>query len=579
MKKILGLLAILSTFVQGEELKNGTFIGKGKGYKGEIKTEVIIKNNKISEINLLENNDTPIISDAAFREISKDIIEIQGLGVDMVAGASSSSTGVYRSIISALKSSGANINKLRKIKKEKLQEKPVINLTTDVLVVGGGGAGLSAASAAIEKGVNVTLIEKMAFLGGNTLIAGGAYNAVDPKRQSPMNIEDSNELFFKQTLKGGDNLGNPKLVKILTDNAYDSLEWLEEKGVEYKKTVFTVIGALHPRSHKPTAPVGTSYIQELNNYLTKNKANILLKTKANKLIINNGKVIGVIAENEKNILNITANGGVILATGGFGNNIEYRQKWNSKLTKEIRSTNTPAATGDGIFLGKSANANLIGMEHIQLLSLGDPNTGSLSGTVEINVEDRIFVNKSGKRFIAEDSRRDVLTNALFKEKDATLYIIVDSKVYPTMEHKNTFNETIGSMIASNKAVMGNTLEELAVKLNMDPKVLINTVNEYNIGLENKNDKFNRQIMGMKIDKGPFFAGARVPTVHHTMGGLEINEKTEVIDKKGNIIEGLYAAGEVTGGIHGTNRLGGNALPEITIFGRIAGENAAKNINK
>ncbi|MGL5023947.1 MAG: FAD-dependent oxidoreductase [Cetobacterium sp.] len=294
-------------------------------------------------------------------------------------------------MIEALKSSGANISELRKIKKEKVLKKEKRELSTDILVIG-GGAGLAAASSATENGANVILVEKMSFLGGNTILAGGAYNAVDPKRQKPMNIEDSNELFYKQTFEGGDKKSNPKLVKILTDNAYSGIEWLEDKGMKFKDDVFTVLGALYPRSHKPIDPAGTGFILTYEKFLKENNVPILLDTQAKKLIIENNRVVGAVVE----------------------------------TPEEILSTNTPAATGDGINLSQVANANLIGMEDIQMLPLGDPKTGSLSGNIETIVEDRIFINKKGKRFVAEDERRDVMTNALLNQSDVLLYVIVDS---------------------------------------------------------------------------------------------------------------------------------------------------------
>ncbi|MGL5057671.1 MAG: FAD-dependent oxidoreductase, partial [Fusobacteriaceae bacterium] len=229
-----------------------------------------------------------------------------------------------------------------------------------------------------------------------------------------------------------------------------------------------------------------------------------------------------------------------------------------------------------IVLSESVNANLIGMEDIQMLPLGDPRTGSLSGNIETTVENRIFINKKGERFVAEDERRDVMTNALLNQPDALLYVIVDSQVYENEDQKNNFNESIRDLINENRAIKANSLEELAKILGVNSDTLIKTIEDYNLAVEKKSDKFGRKLFGTKIEKAPFYAGARIPTVHHTMGGVEINENTEVINKDGNIIEGLFAAGEVTGGIHGTNRLGGNALTDITVFGRIAGTNAAKN---
>lgn len=216
------------------------------------------------------------------------------------------------------------------------------------------------------------------------------------------------------------------------------------------------------------------------------------------------------------------------------------------------------------------------MENLQLLPMGDPNTGSLSGNIEQGVENRIFVNKDGDRFVDEGARRDVMTKALLEQEDAYMWVILDHKNYPTPETVNNFNETIGELMEQGRAFKGDTLEELAEKIDVDPAKLTKAVEEFNKAVETGGpDAFGRTLFDKKIDTAPFYAGPRMPTVHHTMGGIEINTDAQVLDKDGNVIPGLYAAGEVTGGIHGSNRLGGNALADITVFGKIAGESAAK----
>lgn len=228
-------------------------------------------------------------------------------------------------------------------------------------------------------------------------------------------------------------------------------------------------------------------------------------------------------------------------------------------------------------MAQAVGANLIGMGQIQLLPMGDPETGSLSGNIEQAVENRIFVNKEGKRFVDEGARRDVMTKALLEQEDQMMWVILDSKNYPTGDTKNNFNETIDELVAAGRAYKADTLEDLAKQIGVDPNNLIEAVNKFNEAVETGGpDEFGRTLFQWKIDTAPFYAGARVPTVHHTMGGVEINENAQVLDVNGNVIPGLYAAGEVTGGIHGSNRLGGNALADITVFGRIAGANAAKN---
>ncbi len=569
--------------VEGDGLFNpGTYAGEGKGIGGTIKLEVTVTEDEITKINVLEHNETPGVSDLAFEQIPAQIIEAQGLGVDAVAGATMSSEGILAAVAQALEKAGADIDALKKVSaKTSTGTGETIEKETDVVVIGGGGAGLAAAVSAHQNGAKVIVLEKMPRVGGNTIISGAAYNAADPKRQEAQGIEDSVDKHFQQTYEGGDKLGKPELIRVLVENAYPTIEWLESMGMKFEDELFTVLGGLWPRAHRPVEPLGTGYINTYMNYIDENSSDmeVLLNTKATELIMEGNKVVGVKAEGPEGELIVKANNGVVIATGGFGNNIEMRDEYNKiwPALTNLKTTNHPGATGDGIAMAKAVGANLVDMEQIQLLPMGDPETGSLSGNIEKSVENRIFVNKDGNRFVDEGARRDVMTKALFEQEDSFMWVILDSKNYPTGEHKNNFNESIDELVAAGRAFKGDTLEELAEEIGVNPENLVAAVNKFNEAVENGGpDEFGRTLFQWKLDTAPFYAGARVPTVHHTMGGIEINEKAEVLDANGNVIPGLYAAGEVTGGIHGANRLGGNALADVNVFGKIAGESAAKN---
>lgn len=567
--------------VTGDGLFNpGTYTGEGQGLS-KIKVEVTVTEDKITDIKVVEHNETPGVGDVALEQIPAEIIEYQSLGVDIVAGATMSSNGIIEAITQALEKAGADIAALKKVPAKTVTKTgETIEKETDVVVIGAGGAGLAAAVSAHQNGAEVIVLEKMPKVGGNTIISGAAYNAVDPKRQQLQGIEDSVDKHFQQTYEGGDKLGKPELIRILVENAYPALEWLESMGMEFTDEVFTVLGGLWPRAHKPVEPLGTGYIKTYMNYIDNNSGiEVLLNTRATELIKENDRVVGVKAETPEGNLIVRARNGVVLATGGFSANVEMREEYNKiwPSLKNLKTTNHPGATGDGIAMAKAVGANLIDMEQIQLLPMGDPETGSLSGNIEQAVENRIFVNKQGKRFVDEGARRDVMTQALFEQEDAFMWVILDSKNYPTGDVKNNFNETIDELVAAGRAYKADTLEDLAKQIGVDPDNLVEAVNKFNEAVETGGpDEFGRTLFQWKIDTPPFYAGARVPTVHHTMGGVEINEKAQVLNVNGNVIPGLYAAGEVTGGIHGSNRLGGNALADITVFGRIAGENAAKN---
>ncbi len=452
-----------------------------------------------------------------------------------------------------------------------------VPLTADVIVVGGGGAGLAAAVEAAQHGASVILLEKLAMLGGNTIRSGGAYNAVDPERQGPQGIEDSIEWHYYQTLKGGDYKGDPALVAILVERALEGIHWLESLGIEFRPNVFTVVGSLWPRAHLMKEVAGTGYIMGLEKAGLERGVTILKNTRATNLITKGRRVIGVEAvDKDGNVLEFRANKGVVLASGGFSANVGLRMEYNPKLDEKIGTTNSPGATGDGIIMARDIGAALVGMEYIQLLPLGTPGDGALHNWVEAGADEMIFVNKYGKRFVREDARRDDLTNALFEQPDSLMYVIVDSKCHTLTQGYNNWGQTADELVEQGYAFRADTLEELAAQIGVPADALVETVNNYNSYYDAGVDKeFGKELMKARIDTPPFYASPRVPTVHHTMGGIKINTEAQVIGIDGEVIPGLYAAGEVTGGIHGTNRLGGNAIADIIIFGRIAGANAAQ----
>jgi urocanate reductase len=558
----------------------GTYSATVAGHNGDLTVEVTVDENSILSIEVPEHNESAGITDLAFERIPAAVLSQQNLAVDAVSGATVTSDALIAAITQALEAAGGDIALLTSGSAGDAAAGETIEYETDVVVIGGGGAGLAAAVTAHQNGATVIVLEKMPRLGGNTILSGGAYNAVDPGRQEAQGIEDSIEKHFEQTYEGGDREGKPELIRVLVENAYPALEWLESLGMKFNDQVFTVLGGLWPRAHKPSTPLGTGFIDTYSQYIDSNEGiEVLLETQATELIIENGRLVGVKGKHFNDEVIVMASRGVVMATGGFGANAELRDRYNEDwpTLTNLPTTNHPGATGDGLVMADSAGASLIGLKELQLLPMGDPNSGSLSGNIEQGVENRIFVNKEGKRFVDEGARRDVMTLALMDQTDAFMWIVLDSINYPTGDVKNNFNESIDELIAQNRAFKGDTLEELAEKINVPAANLIATIDAFNAAVDaGGSDEFGRTLFDKKIEKAPFYAGARVPTVHHTMGGIEINEKTEVLDVNGNVIPGFYAAGEVTGGIHGANRLGGNALADITVFGRIAGENAAKN---
>lgn len=569
----------------------GTYTATVTGMK-EMTVSVTFSADAITDITL-EHEETPGIGEPVCDTLPAQIIELQGLGIDAVSGATLTSNAILEGVADCVKQAGGDPEVLKTVKAEVVTAEDE-ELAADVVVIGAGGAGMAAAVTANQDGKSVIVIEKTANMGGNTALAGGALNAVDDGSETALARNDSVEFHYEQTYEGGDKQGDPELVRTLVENAWDGVEWLKSLGMEFQDGVFTVTGGMWERAHKPVEPEGSGFFKTYKGYMEKNDGiTVIYNTKAEHLIAEDGVVTGVVCTGETgNTVTVKANNGVVLATGGFGQNVEMREKYNAEanqwptLDETIPSTNTTAITGDGIAMATEVGAELVQMGNIQLLPLGDPQTGSLSGNIEHAVESRIFVNKEGKRFVNEGGRRDEMTLALFEQPDTTMYIVMDSDGYPTGDEVNNFNETINDLVAAGRAYKADTLEELAEQIGVPAENLTATIEEYNrhcLGgdLEGQADEFGRTLftdtdkVNNGINDGPFYAAERVPTVHHTMGGVKINTNTEVIDTEGNVIPGLYAAGEVTGGIHGSNRLGGNALTDTVVFGRIAGKNASE----
>ncbi|TAH70176.1 MAG: flavocytochrome c [Anaerolineaceae bacterium] len=601
--------------------KSGTYTTEADGYGGVIKVETTLTGEKIEKIKILENSETEGIGSIAIEKIPSEIVEFQSLGVDAVSGATKTSAAIIEAVSKAVEEAGGDVQALKKAPVEKVKGEAVIK-ETDVVVIGGGGAGLAAAVSAADNGAKVILVEKTAALGGNTVRAGGPYNAVDPERQknvepadetsmqkvlSLTNVEPKNErhaqlieelkedlktyengskdylfdslaLHKLQTYDGGDYIGKLDFIEVLVDESLTTSEWMAENGVQWTDEISTVPGGLWPRAHLPVNAAGYDYIKASENTARELGVEILLNTKATELIIENGTVVGIKGESDGQNMEIRAKV-VIIATGGFAANIEMRKEYDPSLTENLPTTNSPAIVGDGIIMAQNVGANLIGMEYIQSLPLGNPKDGTLNGWIGgAGVEYYYQVNKEGKRFMAEDGRRDTMTAALLAQTDAMSYVIssTNNDVDINESGINIWGDNVDKLIQDGIVFRADTIEGLAEQIGIDPQVLKETHDTFNNYVKTgKDNDFGRTLFGEQIDKAPFYASPRVPTVHHTMGGIEIDLENHVLDANGKRIPGLLAAGEVTGGIHGSNRLGGNALVDIHVFGKKAGEEAAR----
>lgn len=601
-------------------LKNGTFEGKAYGNNGWLTVEVTIKDNKITDIKTPGQRETKYLGDTAIREIGKDVLQYQTLNVDNIAGATVTSTALKTAIAQAIEKAGGDIAAFQKPVPEKI--KKVAGITkgsADLIIVGAGGAGLSAAVTAKDLDVkNVLVLEKMPVIGGNTLRCASAFNAADPDRQKalPMtetlkeavvkaisekpvseehaklmaDVKAKYEAYLKsgsktlfdcpewhalQTYNGGDKVDQIPLIRQYSNNVLDTLHWMQSKGSPVMDRVSQGAGALWQRTHQLDAPAGLGLIDPLYQSAVKQGVNFKLGMRVQDLILNDkGRVIGVTATDKVgNKYEFTSKDGVILATGGYSQNKEMRRKSAPHLTPEMVSTNQPGATGDGIVIATRHGADTTGMNYVQVYPLATPGTGALQGRARkmSGLDDVIDVNKNGERFVKEDARRDEFVAAIKKQPGGVVYDINDSSIVKPL---NSFNEDVETLVSIGRIYKADSLADLAKQLGMPADKLEATVAEFNKMVEAKNDpKFGRKLFDRPIVKPPFYATPRAPSIHHTMGGLQISTNAQVLDKNGKPIPGLYAAGEVTGGIHGSNRLGGNATADVLTFGRIAAKSA------
>jgi len=449
--------------------------------------------------------------------------------------------------------------------------------SADVVIVGAGGAGLAAAVSAAEKKVSVIVLEKMPTIGGNTIISGGGFNTANPERQKQQGIEDSFEHHFQQTMAAGDYRADPEKVRILTHQSLDALRWLESYGMKFNETITQIYGALHPRTHTPVEAKGFGYIKTLKAAADKMGVQTFTEMKVEEIIREKqleGRVLGVrVTDRAGRTVYVQAKKAVVLAAGGFGANKDMRALHDPRM-RDLTTTNGPQATGEVIIQAIDIGAYPVGMDHIQC-NPGAPPGRKLRVLLHMDTSRYIMVNKTGKRFVAEDERRDVIREAILNLPEKYGFSVVDNVGYDL--HDEIAKKTVLKGVESGDAFTADTLEELAAKMGVPPDVFAETIKKYNEFVDAQNDTdFGKKVHNLKkIEKAPFWSCFSGMSVHHTMGGVNINTNTQVLDRSGNVIPALYAAGEVTGGIHGANRIGGNALVDIMVFGRIAGANAAQ----
>ncbi|WP_417144529.1 flavocytochrome c [Raoultibacter massiliensis] len=546
---------------------SGTYVGTAEGMGGDLRMEVTLDEGRIVDVRPHRNNETPGLTDLSFRLMPQEMVANQSFEVDNVTGATMTSTAIKNAVKNALENAGADTKDYNeKVERKKDAEDETVE--TEFVVVGSGGAGLSAAVTLAQNGKQVVIVEKMPRLGGNTLVCGALMNAWDPIRTKGTEYEANTvQDFIDWTWEGGNEAGKMDLIQAFAEQSWPTTQWLvDEIGVVFYKDLQGAWG------HMPEDPNGLGFIYPLVKKVEEFAVPCFLNASLIEISMADGRATGIVAEKDGGgILTVNASKGVILATGGLGHNLEMVKELDPRYENVNLSTNPVNATGECFAIAEAAGANLINMDSIQAVHFADPASGQVDWDIES--ANSIFVNKEGKRFMNEEMPRDDSVAGLSQQTDQLMFTISDSRDWPTMDTVTGFGVTIGECIERGKAYKADTLEELAAMLEIDPDGLVATVNEYNAMVEAGEDTaFHLETIGRrsKIEEGPFYSSKLTIAIHYTNGGIEIDPQAHVLDASGAIIPGLYAAGECTGGVMGTNRMGGNSVADVMIFGRIAG---------
>lgn len=578
MKKLFRSLSFLLIFVlfltSCKSAVNGTYEGKARGHNGDVVLNVSFENSKIKNVSLKESVETEDVGKLAIEKLIQKV-NSGYFYLDEITGATYSSKAFVNALADAIKKSGLDYKKILKNNPVMNEKFEVKEMNTDVVVVGSGGAGLISAIKSKQAGANVVIIEKLPLIGGNTLISGAEYSAPNNWLQEKENIKDSVDLFKKDVEKAG---GDKELIDVLANNALDGAKWLrDDVKVEWTDELMFFGGHSVKRSLIPKGQSGKELINKLHAKAEELGIEILTETNAFELLTKDNVVTGVKAKIKTGELIINAKS-VVLTTGGFGANKKMLYDNDKEVDDKILSTNSPGSTGDGIKMAQAIGADVVDMNQIQLYPVCDVETGKLLYTGDTRLAGgAIIVNKEGKRFVEELGTRREISMGIKAQTDSIAYQIWDedsmqkSKILPTheIEYKN--------LIEGKKLCKVNSIEEMAEFFGIDKENLKETIKQFNEDSEKGKDTlFNLRRLGFKVEKAPFYCLKAVPAVHHTMGGLKINKNAEVINKNGEVIKGLYSAGETTGGIHGKNRLGSVSIADITVFGIIAGTNAGNN---
>lgn len=571
---------VCSAFAAAVSAAPVTTQGTGVGKHGDVTVAVTFDSGKIKDIKIVKQQENPVLAAKVFTDLKQHVIDTNSVQLDAISGATFSSKGFLDAVADAAKKAGVTLSKADKKAIKKAVKALPKESSYDVVVIGAGGAGFSAAIEAKNAGANVVLLEKMPAVGGNSLISGAEMNAAKNWVQPKLGInDDSPELHAEDTYKGGDMKGAMNVIKVMTHNALDAAKWCRDYlGVRFEDdNLFFFGGHSRKRALIPVGHTGTEFITKFQAKADELGIPVITNMKAEELIKDkSGRVVGVKATMNGASYTFNAKGGVVLATGGFGANPEMVKKYNPKIDERFKTTDAPGTTGEALYMAERAGAQLVNMGYIQTYPICDPISGVIELIADARFDGAIMLNQEGKRFVEELQRRDVLSEAILKQTGGYCWVLWNDKIGSI---SNTVKEHPTEYEAFTKQGIMATCDDLKcvadfTKIPFDS--LKGTVNRVSSMTGKGNDKdFNHRSGLVDMTQGKYYVIKAVPSVHHTMGGVRINEKAQALTAEGKAIPGLWAAGEVTGVTHGTNRLGGNAYTDIIVFGRIAGKAAAE----
>lgn len=554
---------IRDTSLAGGKFAPGLYSETIQDECGECRLTVTLAEDRITDLEMETTQPADIEFTTHFNELRDRILEANSPYVDAVTGATTQSEAVKKVVAKVLMASA---------RQRQQQEGGDAALPPhyDVVVVGCGGAGLTAAIQASEQGASVLIVEKMPVPGGNTLKASVGMNAAETRFQALKGIKDSKELFYQETLKGGHGKNNPVLLHEFIEQAPLAVDWLAERGIVLSD--ITITGGMSiDRTHRPAdaSAVGGYLVSGLlKNVHQRPDIEIMTDTSVSKLCYQEGKVSGVELINEQQETMQVSCHSIIVATGGFSANPKMVVSYRPDLAGFV-TTNHAGATGSGIALLESIGAGTVDMGEIQIHPTVEQTTSYLISE-SVRGGGAILVSQKGERFINEMDTRDKVSAKIIGLPEKSAWIVFDQQI---REH----NKAIETYLSRGFVVSGDSVETLAAKIEVPAVALQQTLDQFNrVVTQQQPDPLGRTTaLRQPLNQGPFYAIHIAPGVHHTMGGVTINTGAAVLDNAQQPLAGVFAAGEVVGGIHGGNRIGGNAVADIVIFGRIAGENAAR----